>query len=65
VKGEPLDASQDGHANCFIYACKASVDMFRLTKEDFILRVKGIITIASSTGTPRAARSSSPVDACV
>ncbi len=28
-----------------IYACKASVDMFQLTKEDFIPQVKDIITV--------------------
>jgi peroxiredoxin family protein len=28
-----------------IYACKASVDMFHLTKEDFIPQVKDIITV--------------------
>jgi peroxiredoxin family protein len=28
-----------------IYACKASVDMFQLTKDDFIPQVKDIITV--------------------
>ncbi len=28
-----------------IYACKASVDMFQLDKEDFIPQVKDIITV--------------------
>ena len=28
-----------------LYACKASVDMFKLTKDDFIEQVDGIITV--------------------
>ena len=30
---------------CGMYACKASVDMFHLTKEDFIPQVNDIITV--------------------
>jgi peroxiredoxin family protein len=29
----------------YIYACKASADMFNLTKEDFIPEVDSIITV--------------------
>jgi peroxiredoxin family protein len=28
-----------------LYACKASVDMFKLTREDFIDQIDGIITV--------------------
>jgi len=28
-----------------LYACKASVDMFGLTKEDFIDEIEGVITV--------------------
>ena len=28
-----------------LYACKASVDMFKLTKDNFIEQVDGIITV--------------------
>jgi peroxiredoxin family protein len=30
---------------CGLYACKASVDLFGLTKEDFIPQVQDIITV--------------------
>ncbi|MCI0714765.1 MAG: DsrE/DsrF/DrsH-like family protein [Chlorobi bacterium] len=32
-------------AGCYIYACKASVDMFHLKKEDFCKEVDDIITV--------------------
>ena len=33
-----------------LYACKASVDMFKLTKDDFIEQVDGIITVGDFYG---------------
>ena len=33
-------------AGCKLYACKASVDMFKLKKEDFCPQVNGIINVA-------------------
>jgi peroxiredoxin family protein len=33
-----------------LYACKASVDMFKLTKEDFVPEVQGIITVGEFYG---------------
>jgi peroxiredoxin family protein len=32
-------------SGCGLYACKASVDMFKLTKDDFIEQVDAIITV--------------------
>ena len=32
-------------AGCKLYACKASVDMFHLTKKDFCPQVEGIISV--------------------
>jgi predicted peroxiredoxin len=32
-------------AGCKLYACKASVDMFKLKKEDFCPQVDSIITV--------------------
>jgi len=32
-------------AGCHLYACKASVDMFKLKKEDFCPQVEAIITV--------------------
>lgn len=32
-------------AGCKLYACKASVDMFKLTREDFCPQVEDIITV--------------------
>jgi len=32
-------------AGCRLYACKASVDMFHLTKKDFCSQVEGIISV--------------------
>jgi len=33
-----------------LYACKASVDMFKLTEEDFVPQVRGIITVGEFYG---------------
>ena len=33
-----------------LYACKASVDMFELTKEDFVPQVSGVITVGEFYG---------------
>jgi len=43
-----------------LYACQASVDLFGLTKDDFIPRCRTSSPSASSTASPPAARSSSP-----
>lgn len=40
---EFVEMIADSGAN--LYACKASVDMFKLTKDDFILQVTDIITV--------------------
>jgi peroxiredoxin family protein len=45
-----------------VYACKASVDLFGLEKNDFIPQVQDIVTVASSTRSPPAVRSSSRDD---
>ena len=34
-----------GDTGCGMYACKASVDMFKLTKDDFVPQVQDIITV--------------------
>ncbi len=34
-----------GDTGCGMYACKASVDMFDLTKDDFVEQVQDIITV--------------------
>ena len=60
LAGEPPQGGYDGHVNCFIemiaesgaglYACKASVDLFGLTREDFIPEVEGVITVGEFYG---------------
>lgn len=40
---EMLEMIDDAGGN--IYACKATVDMFHLTKEDFIPQVKSVLTV--------------------
>ena len=42
-----------------LYACKATVDMFGLTMDDFVPQVEGIITVGEFYRRPPAARSSS------
>jgi len=37
-------------SGCDLYACKASVDMFHLTRDDFIPQVKDIITVGDFYG---------------
>jgi peroxiredoxin family protein len=32
-------------AGCQIYACKATVDMFKLTKQDFCAQVDKVLTV--------------------
>ena len=34
-----------GDTGCGMYACKASVDLFGFTEDDFIEQVQGIITV--------------------
>ena len=34
-----------GDTGCGMYACKASVDMFGLSKDDFVEQVQDIITV--------------------
>ena len=34
-----------GDTGCGMYACKASVDMFDLTEDDFVPQIQGIITV--------------------
>ena len=34
-----------GDAGCGMYACKASVDMFALSADDFVEQIQGIITV--------------------
>jgi peroxiredoxin family protein len=41
--GEFIELLADSGAN--LYACKASVDMFHLTADDFVSQVKGILTV--------------------
>jgi peroxiredoxin family protein len=41
--GEFIELLADSGAN--LYACKASVDMFHLTPDDFLPQVKGILTV--------------------
>lgn len=41
--GEFIELIADSGAN--LYACKASVDMFHLTPDDFVPQVKGILTV--------------------
>ena len=41
--GEFVELLADSGAN--LYACKASVDMFHLTPEDFVPQVKGVLTV--------------------
>jgi peroxiredoxin family protein len=41
--GEFIELLADSGAN--LYACKASVDMFHLTPDDFVPQVKGILTV--------------------
>jgi peroxiredoxin family protein len=41
--GEFVELLADSGAN--LYACKASVDMFHLTADDFVRQVKGILTV--------------------
>ena len=45
-----------------LYACKASVDMFGLTMEDFVPQVEDIISVGEFYEKGPAARSSSPSD---
>jgi peroxiredoxin family protein len=41
--GEFIELLADSGAN--LYACRASVDMFHLTADDFVPQVKGILTV--------------------
>ena len=41
--GEFIELLADSGAN--LYACKASVEMFHLTPEDFVPQIKGILTV--------------------
>ena len=41
--GEFIELIADSGAN--LYACKASVDMFHLTPDDFVPQVKGVLTV--------------------
>jgi predicted peroxiredoxin len=41
--GEFIELIADSGAN--LYACKASVDMFHLSPEDFLPQVKGVLTV--------------------
>ncbi len=51
-----------GDTGAGMYACKASVDMFNLTKDDFVPRCRTSSRSVTSTTWPPAARSSSPDD---
>ena len=46
--GEFMEMIAD--AGCGLYACKASVDLFGFTREDFIPQVKDIITVGDFYG---------------
>ena len=46
--GEFIELIADSGAN--LYACKASVDMFHLTADDFVPQVKGILTVGEFYG---------------
>ena len=45
IPGIPEFMELIGDTGCGMYACKASVDLFGFTEEDFIEQVQGIITV--------------------
>src|SRR5664280_3551448 len=50
IPGIPEFMELIGDTGCGMYACKASVDLFGFTEEDFIEQVQGIITVGEFYG---------------